>query len=355
MKKFGGQGKKKQKCIHRVCTRKAGITNQGENIGNTQEEERMGNTQEGEWMGDTQEEERMGNTQEGEWMGDTQEEEQMGNTQEGEWMGNTQKGERMGNTQKGEQEGNAQEKGNPQEGKWMGNTQVLTPPPLFFPLRTTPELYAVLTEAFLDKPLVYDPHKGMVFDPPRFPEYTTHVSTLKHSGRMINTTVPDSNCLFRSLSKALLGTEKYHYRIRTRLLGFVYANSNIFMSHIQQRCQSQVEVREYCLSMDRSGVWGTEIEILAAATLLQAPLYTYTQTNSNSYRWLRYLPMSPAHSVNCDYHDSIHRLVYTVKPADYHLELFHFNRSHYDVIVADNEDSRLSFPPLSNFECSIVI
>ena len=117
----------------------------------------------------------------------------------------------------------------------------------------------------------------MVFDPPVCPEYTTHVSTFKHSGRMINTTVPDGNCLFHSLSKALLGTEKYHYWIRTRLLGFV--NSNIFMSHIQQRCQSDVEVREYCLSKDRSGIWGTEIEKLAGATLLQALSYLHIHTD----------------------------------------------------------------------------
>ena len=275
--------KKKQKCIHRVCT---GMANQGENIGNTQQRKQTGNTREGERK---------------------------------------------------------------------GSAQVPTPPPSllnFIPLRTTPELYAALTEAFLDKPLVYDPHKGMVFDPPVSPEYTTHVSTFKHSGRMINTTVPDGNCLFRSLSKALLGTEKY-LRIRTRLLGLVYANSNIFMSHIQQRCQSDVEVREYCLSMDHNGIWGTEIEILAAATLLQAPIYTYMHTNS--YHWLRYLALSPADSVNCDYHDSIRRLVYVVKPPNYpHLELFHFNMSHCDIIVADNKDSRLSSPPLSNFECTII-
>ena len=48
MKKFGGQGKKKQKCIHRVCTRKAGMTIEGENVGNTQKEEWTDNTQEGE-------------------------------------------------------------------------------------------------------------------------------------------------------------------------------------------------------------------------------------------------------------------------------------------------------------------
>ena len=102
-------------------------------------------------------------------------------------------------------------------------------------------------------------------------------------------------------------------------------------------------------AMDVSGVWGTELEILAAATMLQAPVYTYTQINSKSYRWLRDLPLSPAHSVTCKYHDSVQRLVHMIKPTGYHLELFHFNSSHYDVIVADNEDSRLSFPPLSNF------
>ena len=266
MKKFGGQGKKKQKCIHRVCTRKAGMTIQGEN-GNTQKEEWMDNTQESKQTGDTQEE-QVGNTQKGEWVSNIQEE-QVGNIQEG-------------NPQEGERKGNA-------HGKWTTNTQVLTPPPFlnFVPLQTTPELYAALTEAFVDKPLVYDPHKGMAFDPPRSPEYTTHVSTLKHSGRMISTTVPDGNCLFRSLSKALLGTEKYHYRIRTRLLGFVYANSNIFMSQIQQRCQSQVEFREYCLSMDHSGVWGTEIEML----LLRC--YKHPCTHTHKLKLLSLVKVSP--------------------------------------------------------------
>jgi len=132
------------------------------------------------------------------------------------------------------------------------------------------------------------------------------------------------------------------------LFGALYASSNIFMSHNQQRCQSQVAVRQYCLAMDVSGVRGTELEILAAVTLLQAPMYTYTQINSNSYRWSRYLLMSPVHPITCNYHDSVQRLVHMIKPAYYHLELLHYNRSHYNVIVADIEGSRLSFPPLSN-------
>ena len=95
-------------------------------------------------------------------------------------------------------------------------------PHKFLPLQTTPELYTTLTEVFVDKPLIYNPLEGMVFDPPTSPEYTSHLQALKASGRTINTTSADGNFMFRSLSKGLLGTEKYHYRIRTTLFGFIY-------------------------------------------------------------------------------------------------------------------------------------
>ena len=42
--------KRKQKCIHRVCTGKDGMANQGENIGNTLEGEQKGNA----WTGRTE-------------------------------------------------------------------------------------------------------------------------------------------------------------------------------------------------------------------------------------------------------------------------------------------------------------
>ena len=68
--KFGGQGKKKQKCIHRVCTAnvaiKTGKTYQGERAGNTQGGEPTGNTQGGEPTGNTQGGEPTGKTQGGE-------------------------------------------------------------------------------------------------------------------------------------------------------------------------------------------------------------------------------------------------------------------------------------------------
>ena len=236
------------------------------------------------------------------------------------------------------------------------NTTQPLPNNKFLPLQTTPELYTTLTEVFVDKPLVYNPQQGMIFYPPTPPEYIPHVEALEACGRRINTTTPDGNCLFRSLSKGLLGTEKYHYRIRTTLFGFIYGNAKIFLPHIEQKYNCSVEIRKYCLSMDISGIWGTEIELLAAATLLQAPMYTYTQMGSTkSYRWTRFHPLAPPTNIVCDYAACIEKLVYMPKPSDWHIELLHFGGCHYDLIVSVHHENRLTFPPLSEFSCNIVV
>ena len=49
----------------------------------------------------------------------------------------------------------------------------------------------------------------MTFDPPTLLAYATHIEELKKSGRIINATSADGNCLFRSLRKGLVGIEEY--------------------------------------------------------------------------------------------------------------------------------------------------
>ena len=197
----------------------------------------------------------------------------------------------------------------------------------------------------------------MDFDPPTSSfVYTLCIQMLKASGRRINTITADGNCLFRSLSKALLGTENFHYRIRTTLFGFIYVNSKVFLPHIEQRHKRNVEIKQYCIEMDTNGIWGTDIELLAVATMLQAPIYTYTQFHdSQEYQWSRYHSLAQPSQVVCDYVPSIRKLVHVTKPPNYHLELLHFNGNHYDLIVSNQEDSNwLNYSPLSEFTCNII-
>ncbi len=100
-------------------------------------------------------------------------------------------------------------------------------------------------------------------------------------------------------------------------------NSEIFLPHMNEK-HGHNHRNGLCTAMSNDGVWGTDIEILALATIIQAPIYTLSRENSNLYRWLCYLPLSPPGSLQCDCDKTLKKLLYMDKPKDFHLELFHY-------------------------------
>ena len=135
--------------------------------------------------------------------------------------------------------------------------------------------------------------------------------------------------------------------MRRTLFGFIYVNSNIFLPHIEKKYKCTVEIREYCLWIPvKSG----------EQKLSYLPCYKHlcihTQMSvSKSYQWSKFPPLSPPSRVVCDYPQ---KLVHMPKPSDYHLELFHFGGRHYDLIVSEHQENRLSCLPLSDFTCNVV-
>ena len=103
--------------------------------------------------------------------------------------------------------------------------------PQYRPLNTTPALYSTLTDVFLDEVKSLNSCRGMKFDAPNNVGYKPYLDA---TGRTINTTVADGNCLYRSISKGLIGTEFYHFRVRSVILGFIYMNPQIFEPNIWQ-------------------------------------------------------------------------------------------------------------------------
>ena len=99
------------------------------------------------------------------------------------------------------------------------------------PLQTTSELYSALTEVIVGKQLVFDE----TYSPAISADYVSYVDVLKTMGRRINLTISDGNCLFCSLSKGVIVTEKYHHHLRSIILGFIYVNSENFLLHIEQK------------------------------------------------------------------------------------------------------------------------
>ena len=77
----------------------------------------------------------------------------------------------------------------------------------------------------------------------------------------------DGNCLFRALSYFVTGTQDYHMTIREYICNFINNNPQRF-------CVSS----DYILQtkMAQQHTWGTDFEILVAATLLNTRIFIYT-------------------------------------------------------------------------------
>ncbi len=93
----------------------------------------------------------------------------------------------------------------------------------------------------------------------------------------------DGNCLFRSFSYIITGRQNYHSLIRRRIALHMKTIESALFAHIGS------SVDEYLLrtKMRNDGVWGTDIEILTAASLFCTDIYVYTKFGHN-HRWVKF-------------------------------------------------------------------
>ena len=84
------------------------------------------------------------------------------------------------------------------------------------------------------------------------------------------------------------------------------------------------------------------LEILAAASLLQLPIYTYTSagTTHGKYRWVCYKPLSESALTWFPQDEPYPRRVWEMS----HIELLHSGGCHYDCIVDIEGESPLTLP-----------
>ena len=98
----------------------------------------------------------------------------------------------------------------------------------------------------------------------------------------------DGNCLFRAFSHIIFGDEANHMLVRKSICDYLeefalafYGVSGNF-THVKTR------------KMRAKRVWGTDVEIIAMATMLNTPVYIYSQISRSKQAWLKY---SPVHSI----------------------------------------------------------
>ena len=93
----------------------------------------------------------------------------------------------------------------------------------------------------------------------------------------------DGNCLFRSFSYLITGTQKYHYDVRSAIVAHMFVIESYIRSHGFESTEQYLQATR----MNKPGVWATDIEIYTLVHLLNTPIVVYV---AHVNGWVRYSP-----------------------------------------------------------------
>ena len=108
----------------------------------------------------------------------------------------------------------------------------------------------------------------------------------------------DRNCYFRAVSFILTGVEKHHFVVRQAICDFIevhYHDLNLFLDKYK-------DGEEYLIDTEirKNATWGTELEIIATATMAKRDAIVY-----NHIGYLRYQsPFAQGKSIECFFIDN---------------------------------------------------
>ena len=123
--------------------------------------------------------------------------------------------------------------------------------------------------------------------------------------RTIKRILGDGNCLFRSLSYIITGSENQHMAVRAAILQHMVHIAHFLLVHYIDYTSIQEYIQE--TKMDQACTWGTEIEMLTASHLLQACVVSYETGRAT---WIRHSP----HAVDRTLNDGTQMSVYIRNP-----------------------------------------
>ncbi|KAJ8017839.1 OTU domain-containing protein 4 [Holothuria leucospilota] len=151
-------------------------------------------------------------------------------------------------------------------------------------------------------------------------------STVSAKPFSVHTIEGDGNCFFRSLSYLITESEEQHHIVRDLTVRAIHK------THLRSRSQT---VQQYIETTKMSSVntWATEVEIMAAASLLQTDIYVFA-LSGHQWKWLRY-PASGNLTTNMD-------------PSKRAVYLVNSNSNHYDVVLSIESSSNSGTGVMSN-------
>jgi hypothetical protein len=93
----------------------------------------------------------------------------------------------------------------------------------------------------------------------------------------------DGNCLFRALSYAITGSQGYHKEVRENVINHMKNIETLLLPHMKNK-----PLNSYLDSsrMANTDSWGTDVEIIAASSLLSTDIYVDTKVGKGDiFKW----------------------------------------------------------------------
>ena len=106
---------------------------------------------------------------------------------------------------------------------------------------------------------------------------------LIRTGRKVFNIKGDGNCLFRALSHQLFGTEDHHLSLRTSLVRYELFNKQHFQGYLIPP-HDRKDISSHAIYMSAPDMWGTQVELKAAATMFGLPIY-FLEKSARGYEW----------------------------------------------------------------------
>ena len=123
----------------------------------------------------------------------------------------------------------------------------------------------------------------------------------------------DGNCLFRAFSYLITGNQTHYHGVRLAIV----THMRSIQTFITSNGYTSVEQYVSETGMNRTSVWGTEIEILTLAHLLSTPVLVYAAGNND---WVRYSPSM----ITTGMHDNVEQKSMYIRHSN----------SHFDVVLS---------------------
>jgi len=153
---------------------------------------------------------------------------------------------------------------------------------------------------------------------------------LKQQGRRIESVLGDGNCLFRSLAFILHENQDMHVKTREDITHFIKQHKQKFQPYLTQGRN----IDRHLQNMAKDGTWGTQVELLGAATFYKVPIYiASTSQDHQEFHWRKYTPLTNLTGAT------------EARANKSHIELAHLDSCHFDPIVPIDSNSHNSSQP----------